>query len=168
MPRPEYKEFQFCLMLPSNSDISRWKEDAKKAGISCSKYIYEMVEKAREIPAGPNLDTIQESAQARSELSRLRRELQDAKAARQKLETELFALRHQMLLAPTSTGKDVHSSELADLLQDGHVWRATEIMRELNIDPKNSDAIQILARQLRAFQDMKLVEEGPRGWKWIG
>lgn len=154
-------------MLPSEKDIERWDEDSKKAGTTLSRYIYEMVERGREVPTIPNPDILQESAQARSELSRLRRELQDAKAARQKLETELFALKGSLFLQPRPTGQGQLSSELADLLQDGHVWRATEIMKELNIDPKNSDAIQILARQLRAYQDMTLVEETTRGWRWI-
>lgn len=167
MPRSRYTKRQFCLILPSDEDIVRWSKDAKKSKISISRYIYEMVEKARDIPLAPRTDVIKESAQAREELSRLRRSLADSEAIRQKLETEIFNLKHSLFLQPAPTGQGTLSSELVELLQDGHTWPSHEIMKELHIDQKNIDAIKILAGQLHALQDLHLVVEGTKGWRWV-
>jgi hypothetical protein len=40
-------------------------------------------------------------------------------------------------------------------------------MAALNIDPKNIDALKVLAGQLHALQDLKMIEETVKGWKWI-
>jgi hypothetical protein len=167
MTRPEYNGRQFCLILPSRADLLQWHADALDVGLPLNRYVYEMVEKAREIPLGPNPDVLREAAQSREELARLRRELKDATAARQKLETEIFALKGSLFLQPTPEGRSSLSSELIDLLQDGHVWRSAEIMAALNIDSKNIDAIKVLAGQLHALSDLKMIEETAKGWSWL-
>jgi hypothetical protein len=150
-------------MLPSEEDIPRWAEDAEKAGLPLSAYIYEMVEKAR---AAPPTSTIPETTKDREELIRLRRELSDAETARTALETELFTLRGALFMAPEKDGALAFSSELIDLLQDGRVWRGTEIMAALHIDQKNIDAIKALSGQLDALAKLKMVEETAKGWRW--
>jgi hypothetical protein len=124
-----------------------------------------MVRKGMELPTAPRPDLLQESAQSREEITRLKRELKDATAARQKLETDLFALKGSLFLQPMPKGRGELSSELINLLQDGHVWRSAEIMAALNIDPKNIDAIKVLAGQLHALSDLKMIEETAKGWK---
>ena len=128
-----------------------------------------MIRKGVELQnAVPDFQHLKESAQGKEELARLRRELKDKTAMVEKLETEIFTLKHSLFLQPVPSGKGELSSTLVTLLQDGHVWRPNDIMRELDIDPKNIDAIKVLAGQLHALQDLRLVEEGPKGWKWIG
>jgi hypothetical protein len=56
---------------------------------------------------------------------------------------------------------------LIDLLRDGHVWRSSEIMAALGIDSKNIDALRVLAGQLHALQDLHMIEETAKGWRWI-
>jgi hypothetical protein len=41
-------------------------------------------------------------------------------------------------------------------------------MKQLGIDARNIDAVTILVKQLHALQDLKIVEEGTKGWRWIG
>jgi hypothetical protein len=165
MTRSEYNGRQFNLILPSEGDLLQWHKDALEVSLPLNRYIYEMVERAREIPPGPDLDTIREAAHDREELARLRRSLHDSEAARQKLETELFALRHASFAIDAE--EKIYSLPLIDLLKDGHVWRAPEIMDALGIDQKNIDAIKVLGGQLRALSDLKMIEETAKGWRWV-
>ena len=48
------------------------------------------------------------------------------------------------------------------------VWRTDDIMLALNIDSKNIDALKALAGQLHALQDLKLLTETSKGWRWTG
>lgn len=131
-----------------------------------NRYIFEMVEKAREIPnAAPRPDLLQESSQAREELAKLRRELKDKAAVIEKMETELYQLRHQSFLQPS--GQDHYSEDLINLLKGGRAWRGPDLLKELEIDPQNRVALDIITKQLQNLQDLKLVEDSPRGWKWI-
>jgi hypothetical protein len=54
------------------------------------------------------------------------------------------------------------------LLKGGKSWRGADLLKELGVDPMNTHALAIITKQLQNLQDLKLVEEGPRGWKWIG
>lgn len=168
MPRPEYKDRQFNLIFPTESDLDQWQEEAKKNGISLCKYIFEMAEKGRREDTSPRLDLIRETDQSREELTKLRRDLKDKSAAIEKLETELYHLRHQSFLQPTPNGLEHYGEDLIKLLKEGRTWRGSELLKELGVDPMNTQALAIISRQLQNLQDLEMVQEGPKGWKWIG
>jgi hypothetical protein len=155
------------LYFDSKEECHSILESALAAKLPMSHFLREMIRKGMALQMAPRPDLLQESAKFRDEISGLKRELRDATAARQKLETELFALKGSLFLQPTPKGRGSLSSELIDLLQDGHVWRSVEIMAALNIDPKNIDAITVLVGQLHALSDLKMIEETAKGWKWV-
>jgi hypothetical protein len=117
--------------------------------------------------SAPRPELLREAAQFREALAMARRSLKDSEAARLKLETELFALKGSLFLQPVPEGRGSLSSELVELLRDGRVWRSVEIMAALGIDSKNIDALKVLAGQLHALSDLKMIEETATGWKWI-
>jgi hypothetical protein len=48
---------------------------------------------------------------------------------------------------------------------------ASQRMQKLDIlylDSKNIDAIKVLACQLHALSDLKMIEETAKGWRWLG
>ncbi len=116
----------------------------------------------------PRLDLLREADATREEVAKLRSENREKTALLEKMETELFALKHSAFASHSLDGELILHSNLIDLLQDGKTRRSDEIMKVLQIDAKNIDAIKALAGQLHALQDLKLVAEGPKGWKWIG
>lgn len=168
MPPLKYADRTLTIYFPSKQEFEEVADAATKAKIPFSHFAREMILRGMERQTAPQPDLLRETSQDREELSRLRRALKDSAAARQKLETEIFTLRSSLFLQPIPEGQGKLSSELVELLQDGYVWRANDIMQELGIDPKNIDALKVLAGQLHALQDLKLVEEGPKGWRWIG
>lgn len=163
MPRPEYRNRQFNIIFPSALDLDEWQDEAKKCGVSLGKYLLIMAEKGKSIDTAPRLDLIRETDQSREELVRLRRDLKDKSAAIEKLETDLFRLRHQSVIDP---GQAHWCEDLTNLLKGGRVWRGADLLNELGIDPMNTHALNIVARHLQDLQDLGLVSEGQKGWKW--
>jgi len=152
------------LYFPTKEEYDKVLREAHNATISFNKFCIEMIRRGMEQPAMPCTD-LQDT---REELARLNRELKEKNARIEQLETDLFTARHAPFLQPIPEGRGQLSSELVDLLQDGHTWRPDEIMHQLGIDSRNIDAITALAGQLHALQDLKLVVEAKHGWRWIG
>ena len=168
MPDKKYEGRVLTIYFPTRTELQEIQASADSIHAKHSHFAREMIARGMELQTAPRPDLLQESAQAREELSRLRRSLADSEALRQKLETELFAAKHSLFLQPAPTGQGTLSSALVELLQDGHTWQSHEIMKELGIDPKNIDAIKVLAGQLHALQDLHMVVEGTKGWRWTG
>ena len=166
MPRPEQLGKSLSLYLPSEKDLGSWKESASSCGTTLSKYIYEMVERGRQseqerpriLPR--KLDEIQEENHV------LQRELRHKNLLLEKLESELFKLRHEAFTKTEIRGLVNFSEDLVKLLQKGGIWNDQDILKGLNIDPKDGDVIKIIARQLEELEKFGLVKRGPKGWQW--
>lgn len=168
MVATEFKNRHCDVYLPSEKDLQRWEELAKKAGISLSKFIYETVELHMDIEQSrPRSEMAKELSQLREEIRKLREELKLKSLVLEKYETELFKLRHKNFIQPDFLGKRQYSEELVELLKRGGTWNGQDILVALNIDPKNSDIIRIVSKQLAALQDFGLIKEESLGWKWI-
>ena len=168
MPPERYKNQTLTIYFPESSEFLEIKRSAIAAKIKESHYAREMIRTGMQShQIRPNTEFLKEAAQSREALAQARRSLKDSEAARLKLETEIFALKGSLFLPPIPEGRGSLSSDLVDLLQDGRVWRSAEIMTSLNIDSKNIDALNVLAGQLHALQDLKMIEETAKGWKWI-
>jgi hypothetical protein len=166
MPRPEHFTRQFLIYLPTEKDLENWKEQAKAAEISLNKYIYEMVERGR-VEAQPRTDLIKEISDLREENQKQREEIKLKSLVIEKYETELFKLRHESFLQPKFQGVHHYNEDLVNLLRKGRVHSGPDILKSLNIDPKDGDAVKIVYKQLQILQDFKLIEEGVYGWKWV-
>ncbi len=168
MPPERYRDRTLTIYFPTNDEYQELKQSAIAAKTKESLFAREMIRTGMQYHTlSPNIPAIREAAQSREALTMARRSLKDSEAARLKLETEIFALKGSLFLQPTPEGRGSLSSELIDLLQDGRVWRSAEIMGALGIDAKNIDALKVLAGQLHALQDLKMIEETVKGWRWI-
>lgn len=103
----------------------------------------------------------------RDQNRKLRRELESAKAELERQRTELFKLRNEALLQPMPQGVIQLNERLVDILKRGGTWSSNGLLKELDINPNDVEAIQIVTHQLQMLQDFNLVIEGARGWKWI-
>ena len=166
MPRPSHNNRQFLIYLPTEKDLDHWKELAKAAGISLNKYIFEMVERGRQ-EAQPRTDLIKEISDLREENQKQREEIKLKSLVLEKYETELFKFRHESFLQPEFQGTQQFSEALVNLLKKGRAYSGQDILKSLNVDPKDSEAVRIVHRQLQILQDFKLIDEGANGWRWI-
>jgi hypothetical protein len=81
-------------------------------------------------------------------------------------ETEIFKLRHGGFLQQDLQGPISYSKPLIELIQQGNHWTEENLLRELNIDSKDSDAVKITARQLERLAKFGLVRKEEKGWVW--
>ena len=166
MPRPSHYNRQFLIYLPTEKDLDNWKELAKAARISLNKYIFEMVERGRQ-EAQPRTDLIKEISDLREENQKQREEIKLKSLVLEKYETELFKFRHESFLQPEFQGTQQFSEDLVNLLRKGRACSGPDILKSLKIDPKDSEAVNIVYKQLQVLQDFKLIEEGVNGWRWV-
>ena len=166
MPPEKYADRTLTIYFPEKEEFQELMEAAIAKRLRTSHFAREMIRRGMESETAPRPDLLQESSQAREELSRLRRDLKDKAAAIEKMETELYQLRHQSVLQPS--GQDHYSEDLINLLKEGRTWRGADLLKELGVDPQNRIALDIITKQLQNLQDLRLIEESSRGWKWVG
>jgi hypothetical protein len=168
MVATKFKNRHCDIYLPSEKDLLRWEELAKKAGISLSKFVYETVELHLDSEqAKPRSDMTKELSQSREEIRKLREEVKLKSLMLQKKETEIFRLRNESFVTPNFQGPRQFDKDIVDILRQGGSWRGQDILAAANIDPRDSEAIRIVSNQLNMLRDFGLVEEGLKGWRWV-
>lgn len=167
MPRPAAKDRQFMMYFPSQADRERWRKLAKKAKMSFTDWIYSMVEARLVEESEDALAAADQKISLQAENRQLRRELQNSEARISDLETEIFKLRNQLFSSPMPTKLGDIDKKLMAALRSGGTWANREILQELGVDANDIEAIEIVTKQLQSLQDLKLVKESARGWRWI-
>ena len=169
MPGLKYKNRSWTLYFPSEEDLDRWQELAKAAKLPLSHWIFETMELHLAESPQEGHDLAKEVSQFKEEIATLHEELRIKSKILQQYETELFNLRHREFLQSPSEirGFAQLSEELVELLKKGKTWRSDDLLKALNLDPKNKDSISILLNQLQGLQDFGLVEESTKGWRWV-
>lgn len=168
MPDKKYNGRRQEIYFPTNQDLARWKAQAKKYNVSLSKWIYDFVEARLEPDQDPDKisATSEDILNLQAEVNRLRTESKDKSARLERAETDLFNLRYQPFMDPDPVSAKF-SRELIDLLKVGGSWRGREILKQLNIDPGNVESIRIVSNQLGVLEKFSIIEESPKGWRWV-
>jgi hypothetical protein len=97
----------------------------------------------------------------------LRNDLEKNEARLRELETQIFKLQQAVFLHD-QPGQENYSKKLIQVLRSGSIWPNRDLLAELNVNPDDGTAIQIVTNELQSLQDFGLVKESARGWKWIG
>jgi hypothetical protein len=164
MPDAKYSGRILTIYFPTAKELKKLQDAALACRMPHAHFALEMIRRGMDMPTTPSAG-LQDT---RDELAMARMDLKEKNARIKQLETDLFTLKSSLFSQPSPEGRSSLSSELVELLQDGHTWRPADIMARLGIDAKNIDAITSLAGQLHALQDLKMVEETTNGWRWIG
>jgi hypothetical protein len=166
MPRPE--QIQFLIYPPSKQVLEDWRAASKQFGTSLNNYIIEMVERGRRSDEGvPRADLSREVSDLKTENRKLREELKLKSMLIERQETELYKLRFESFGNAEETGTRAMDNELVILLKRGRTLSGHEILAELNIDPRDSEAVKLVQNQLRTLQRYGLVKETQGGWQWL-
>jgi hypothetical protein len=167
MVRPELTERTHSVYFQSPEEKLEWENFAKESKVSLSKYILEMARRGKEDRQESSRNYAEELRKLRDENNRLRDDYKLLSMLRERNETELFKLKHSLFLPDNFQGERSFAPELRDILRQGGFWTGHELLKSLKIDPKDSEAVQIVHRQLKLLQDYKVVREEERGWRWI-
>lgn len=166
---PGLKARYVDVYLPSEAAKQEWEKEAKKAGLPLSKFVFEAVETFRAAKdETPRYEMVSELAEAKEESQKLRSELKMKTMLLEKLEADVYKARyasfHEVEMAE---GTRRHDQELIKILQRGKALEGYAILKELGIDPRDTDAVKLVNNQLESLGRFGLVEETASGWKWI-
>ena len=169
MVAPHLKERYVDVYLPSKKAKTEWEEHAKKLGPPLSKFVFEAVEAFRAVKDETSrYDMVKELAEAKEEAQKLRTELKMKTMLLEKLETDVYKARyasfHEVEMAE---GTRRHDQELIKILQRGKALEGYAILKELGVDPGETEAVKLVNNQLESLRRFGLVEETANGWRWI-
>jgi hypothetical protein len=167
MPLEKYRGRRWEIYFPSEKFLERWKERAKMVGMPLSKWIFEIVEAYMDEDTMTTQELARDQETLRDQNRILRRELDNAKAELERQKTEVFKLKNQVLLQPVPQGVVQLNERIVNILKSGGTWSSQTLLKELDVNANDIEAIQIVTHQLQMLQDFDLVSEGIRGWKWI-
>jgi hypothetical protein len=169
MVAPTLKTRYVDVYLPSEKAKQQWEEDAKKAGLPLSRFVFEAVEAFR---AGrketPRSDLIRELAEVKEEAKKLRSELKMKDMLLEKLEGEVYKARYESFKeVEMDSGTRRHDEDLIKVLKRGKAVEGYAILKELGIDPRDTEAVKLVNNQIESLRRFGLVEETANGWRWI-
>ena len=166
---PGLKARYVDVYLPSEAAKHEWEEDAKKAGIPLSRFVFEAVEAFRASKKEtPRADFVKELAETKEELQKLRSELKLKNLLLEKLEGEVYKARYDSFKeVEMGEGTRRHDEELIKVLRGRKSVEGYASLKELGIDPRDTEAVKLVNNQLESLRRFGLVEETGTGWRWI-
>jgi hypothetical protein len=169
MVAPKLKARYVDVYLPSETAKRQWEEDAKKAGLPLSKFVFEAVEAFRSAnEEKPRSDLIKELADIKEEAQKLRGELKLKNMLLEKLESEVYKARYNSFKeVELGEGSRCHDEELIKILKHGKTIEGYAILEKLGINPRVSEAVKLVNNQLESLRRFGLVEENASGWRWL-
>jgi hypothetical protein len=169
MVAPGLKARYVDVYLPSEEAKRDWEEEAERAGLPMSKFVFEAVEAFRAAKDDtPKSEIVRELAEAKEETQRLRNELKMKTLLLEKLEADVYKARYASFQeVEMGEGTRRHDQELIKILQRGKALEGHAILKELGIDPGETEAVKLVNNQLESLQRFGLVKETAQGWRWI-
>jgi len=61
-----------------------------------------------------------------------------------------------------------YNKEIITVLKRGGVFDSHSLLEQLGINPKESDLVKSVSKQLEDLEMYGLVTSAPRGWRWVG
>lgn len=170
MVKPELAERYCNIYFPSKEYKRRWEKVAEEKGVPLSRFVYETVEASlSEETVTPRYEMVKELEQLREENRKPREELKLKTLVLEKYETDLFKLRNEAFSKSVEfEGVRRYSGQLVEILKLGRILNGHGILKELSIDPGDSESVKPVSNQLENLQGFGLVKETSNGWKWVG
>ena len=150
--------------------VKEWKKKAKPYG-SISKFVIENVENSINKEKGVDKkrgDHIKRIKDLETENTKLAKNNEILKIAFDRLDSELKSYRIKPFLDKDFQGMRKYDKKLLDTLRKRKFITFDEILPSLNIDPKNSEYIKGINKQLENLESYGLVEQTRKGWRWKG
>jgi hypothetical protein len=169
MVAPGLKTRYIDVYLPTEAAKHEWEVEAKKAGLPLSKFVFGAVEAFRAAKdETPRYEMVKELAEAKEESQKLRSELKMKTLLLEKLEADVYKARYANFQeVEMAEGTRRHDQELIKILQRGKVLEGYAILKELGVDPGETEAVKLVNNQLESLQRFGLVKETAHGWRWI-
>jgi hypothetical protein len=163
------KQRALYLYLPSEEMAEEWKNLAKQAGVSISKFILDHVQNSLDQEEGDYVarsELIKREQGLKTENSKLREENRMLRSAYERLDEELKHYRAKPFLESEFGGVRAYEKELIELFKKQKTLRSDEILESLKVDPRNSDLVKAVNKQLELLERYGVIEPIIGGWRW--
>lgn len=178
MPRPKgrvktetIKQRAIYVYLPSEEIVEEWKRLADEANVSISKFVFEHVQNSlsqeKEDSYVSRAQLIKQIKELSEENSKLKEENRILKTAYERLDDELKHYRAQPFVEQQYEGVRVYEKELVRILKERKSVGSYELLDLLKIDPKDTEMVKAISKQLESLKAYGLVEETINGWRWM-
>jgi hypothetical protein len=169
MVKPDKSRYVW-LYLPSKADKDRWQALADAAQIPLSKFCISIIEEwlAEEVEFKPRREITREMEELKAENRTLRDDLRQKAVVLERYEGELKKYRSQTFLGENFAGIRRYSEEIVSLLKSRGQVDSYKLLEALCIDPRESELVRAVSKQLEELEEYKLVESDGRSWRWIG
>ncbi len=168
MVKPDKSRYVW-LYLPSKADKERWQAlaDQAKTPLStfCISIIEERLAEAEEFK--PRRALAKEMEALKAEVKALRDDLGRKNVVLEKYEAELKKHRSQAFLEENFKGARRYSQELVEIFKTRGQLDSYKILEALGIDPRESELVKAVSRQLEELEGYGMIATTPKGWKWI-
>ena len=170
--RKDLNKRALYVYLPSVRMSEEWKASAEKQRTSISKFVIEHVINSLKQEDGKSsssrADLLKRLRERDEEVKNLRKEIKLFKQLADKFDTELRRYRAQPFLEEEFSGLRSYDKELIKLLRTRSSIDSDRLLEELSIDPKESEIVKGIGKQLENLESFGLIKKSPRGWRWIG
>jgi hypothetical protein len=158
------------LYLPSKADKERWQSIAEKAKTPLSTFCISIIEEklAEEDEFKPRHEVAKELETLKNENKVFRDDIRQKEIVLERYETELKRYRSQSFLEEDYKGMRRYSKELVEILKTRGQVDSYKLLEVLGIDPRESELVKAVSKQLEELEEYKLVESDGRSWRWIG
>ena len=99
-----YAHRRLEVYFSTEMQLQRWKDSAKASGEPLSRWVTGVVEAHLDQDDIPAQDTARDQEALRDTNRKLKRDLENAIVEIERLKTEIFKLRHEVILQPSPTG----------------------------------------------------------------
>ena len=104
----------------------------------------------------------------KAENKNLRDDLRQKAIVIERYEGELKKYRSQSFLGEDYAGVRRYNKEIVDSLKSRGQADSYRILEDLGIDPRESDLVKAVSRQLEELEAYGMVKTDGRSWRWIG
>ena len=171
MPRPPgrpdlgksktIKDRAVYLYAPTTEMLAQWKKEAKRHGLSLSRFLVEVIDDAmRRNPQGitPREEIKTELEKASSELASLRAQKEAMLAQLSQTEKQVAAYRESLYALAETSQDDAVVSRLIGLFARRRVWKLDDLTAALVIDITDGEAMGKLQTSIDYLRKVGLVE----------
>jgi hypothetical protein len=116
----------------------------------------------------PRREMVKELESLRNETRSLRDELRQNNIVLERYEAELKRFRSQAFLEEDYQGMRRYSKEIVDIFKARGQVDSYRLLEELGIDPRESDLVKAVSKQLEELEGYGMIKQYGRGWKWMG
>jgi hypothetical protein len=165
MVRPELRDRHCTIYFSSKEELRYWQDAARENSSSLCGYLLEMARRGKESSLTAPLESANDLARLREENAKLRASEADLRQLCRRAETDAFRLRYA---GANLEGYHELSGRLLSLLEaSNHPMSSQDILRAMNIDTRDIEAMKALLGQLHTLREAGLIEEKPLGWLWV-